>query len=401
MKKYLIVMISVATFIFNSCGNVENQNTETGVEAQSETEKGEESKSNVEVVDYVTSISDLGDFSNYFFNSLLAEESLFSIKDLNGNVGFINSNGEIVIEPKYLGAMPFSEGLAFVVDQNNERYYIDVDENIVIDNVDGLKLGIGDKFENGNAIVALYDTEGESIQNNNYVIDKSGIAVLRPTGDGQYFWKVDNNAYATGAQYNTFVCDKLVDISGNEIDNSKYENFNQDKIFKLDNLDFYFIVDEATGLYAVYDKEKGKAVTDYIFTQFSDEYGIYPLGQTSDGKYIFVNLKGETILNVSDIYPTGVVADVINEDQVVINFNDGNTVKLIDFEGNLIKDTDFTHISYFIDGLAIIIKKDKYGYCNENLSEVLEAVYDSVTFAYDGSGLIVKDGILYKFQLEE
>ncbi len=219
--------------------------------------------------------------------------------------------------------------------------------------------------------------------------------------ENQYYWKVDDNTYALGSQDNTFVCDKLVNISGNELDISKYENYNKDNIFKLKNSNFYYILDESTNLYAVYDIEKSTVVTEYIYTQFSEDYWKYTLGQTSEGKYIFINSQGEIILDVSSIYPTGVIADVINDEFVVVNFFDGNTVKLLDFNGNLIKDTEFTHISFFIDGLALIMRNDKYGYCNENLNEVLDAIYDSVTFAYDGTGLIVKDNVLYKFQIQD
>ncbi len=144
MKKYLLILITAQVIIFSSCGNEANINTQNENDIALEEDKISENETEVENVDYVTSIVEIGDFANYSFNSLLANEGLYTIKNSEGNVGFINSEGEIVIEPKYIGAMPFSDGLAFVVDQDNGRYYIDANENIVIDNADGLNLAMGD-----------------------------------------------------------------------------------------------------------------------------------------------------------------------------------------------------------------------------------------------------------------
>ncbi len=397
MKKYLITIIAATTILFSSCSTDETVSNNQEKSAEEEANDSAEH----ETVDYTTTVSKIGDFSNYDFRSLLKEEDVFSIVDANGNIGYISTDGEILIEPKYVGAMNYSDGLVFVVDQEDNRYYIDMEENIVIDNVEGLKFGIGDNFENGYAAVALYDSDNEVVQRNNYVIDKSGEIILRPTDQDQYFWKVDDNAYAFGPDYLSFNCEKVLDLEGNELDLSNYENYNQDTIFYLEEADFYYTVDESTGLYAVYDFEKGEAVTDFIYSKFSSDYGKNVLAITPENKYIFLDNTGEIFLDVSAIYPTGIVSDVIDDEKIVVNFNDGNTVKLIDFDGNVIKDTDFTHISYFIDGIAIVIKDDKYGYCNENLTELLDATYDSVTFAYNGSGLVIKDGILYKFELEK
>ncbi len=396
MKRYLIAIFTATAILFSGCGSDDSTNSdvETGAETQ------ETPESDVDVA-YTTSVTEIGDFKGYDFRSLLEEDGVYSIVDADGNIGYVSADGEILIEPKYVGAMNYSEGLVFVVDKDDNRYYIDMEDNIVIDNVEGLKFGIGDNFENGYAVVALYDSDNEEVQRNNYVIDKSGNVVLRPTDQDQYFWKIDDNAYAFGPEYLTFNSEKILDTEGNELDSSKFENYNQDNVFYLEESDFYYTVDETTGLYAAYDIDKGEASTEFIYSKFSDEYGDHILGLTSEDKYIFLNKKGETVLDVSSIYPTGIVADVIDNDKIVINFNDGDTVKLIDFEGNLIKDTQFNHISYFVDGLAIVIKGNKYGYCNEELTEVLESNYDLVTFAYEGSGLALKDGVLYNFKLEQ
>ncbi len=388
MKRYIVTLVTAAAILFSSCGNEVDVNSPAKIQENTVNDA------------FNINIKEIGDFSKYDFRSLLEEDGVFSITDSDGNIGFLSVDGEILVEPKYVGAMNLSDSLVFVVDQLDNRYYIDLEENIVIDNVEGLRLGIGDNFVNGYAVVALYDSDNEVIQNNTCVIDKNGEVILRPTDQNQYFWKIDDNVYAFGTEYNSFNCEKILDLSGNELDISNFENYDNDNIYYLEEQDFYYILDNTTGVYAVYDNVKGESVTDYIYTSFIGDFGKYPVGLTYDNKYIFINNKGETILDLSTLYPTGVVADVLNDEKIVVNFNGDNTVKLIDFDGNLIKDTDFTHISYFIDGLAIVMIGDKYGYCNEDLIEVLEPIYDAVTFAYDGSGLLVKDGILSKFTLE-
>jgi len=54
--------------------------------------------------------------------------------EINGKWGYINGNGEVVINPVYEGAFEFSDGRA-LVQLNGKWGYIDRDNNIVVDAV--------------------------------------------------------------------------------------------------------------------------------------------------------------------------------------------------------------------------------------------------------------------------
>ncbi len=74
-----------------------------------------------------------------FDNHKKFSEGLYGgeIDNGNGNMGYINTEGETAILPKYEDVYPFSEGLAFVVEENDSDdipYFIDKKGNKVIEN---------------------------------------------------------------------------------------------------------------------------------------------------------------------------------------------------------------------------------------------------------------------------
>ncbi len=48
-------------------------------------------------------------------------DDVYIIKDSDNKYGFIDTNGNIIIEPEYGAVLPFSEGLAVVFDENGTR----------------------------------------------------------------------------------------------------------------------------------------------------------------------------------------------------------------------------------------------------------------------------------------
>lgn len=102
-------------------------------------------------------------------------DGMLYIKDEDGNIGFINTKGEVVIEPKYSNTGNFSEGLALVGMQNEDEddgnYQI-----LIIDKKGETKFkfkdgwyGISNAFKDGfivvrddNDRVLFVDTKGEA-----------------------------------------------------------------------------------------------------------------------------------------------------------------------------------------------------------------------------------------------
>lgn len=51
-------------------------------------------------------------------------EGMLAIEDEDGKVGYVNTKGEVVIQPKYEEGAPFNEGLALVVKKGNDKWKV-------------------------------------------------------------------------------------------------------------------------------------------------------------------------------------------------------------------------------------------------------------------------------------
>lgn len=71
-------------------------------------------------------------YRDYFNNNTGSFNSGLAVFEINHKFGYVNTNGEIVIEPQYLCAFDFSEGLAMVVNDNSKCGFIDSYGELVI-----------------------------------------------------------------------------------------------------------------------------------------------------------------------------------------------------------------------------------------------------------------------------
>ena len=154
------------------------------------------------------------DGNNVFVNNIKLyqyeeekELDLYPFVDEEGRYGYIDSSGEVIIEPQYGYANFFSEGMAFVVIDEKGAYINEKGE--VITSGDYF---YGDSFCNGLAVVYYYDIKGnEEDDEISAVINKDGKEVLR-----------DKYDYVT-TEYNGFIVaekdnkETLYDVNGNEI----------------------------------------------------------------------------------------------------------------------------------------------------------------------------------------
>lgn len=102
-----------------------------------------------------------------------------SLNTYDARDGFINKQGQIVIDPKFTNAGNFAEGLAVVADDKpnkntqayfNKKAFIDVNGNIVTPFFDR-----AENFSDGLALVTINGLDG--------YVDKNGILVIRPNFD--------------------------------------------------------------------------------------------------------------------------------------------------------------------------------------------------------------------------
>jgi hypothetical protein len=343
-----------------------------------------------------------------------------------GKWGYINIDGEIVIEPTYLYASKF---------ESNDR-----------------------------AIVVTNVIEGrDSLTMKNGVINKLGEYVIEPAYD---LINVYNNGFYVAMNFNSdqITSTKILDKNGFIVFDSiqydeKYLSFSVDEY--IDNNELYIFSVEETKYHKTcgYMKVDGEIVIEPIFSDcgpFSvDGFAYASPGYENSGmdlggsnsNYGYINLKGEFVIKPNEnwseaVFILGDEDRTFNEGYALVydlalekvyfidktgknvfgsvfddadNFIDGvarvwlengksgyqMTYKIasIDVNGNLLSDyvvynydVDFGNwVGDEVNGMIIFAKNSKIGYMDSNMSVVIEAKYDYIDFGYT-SGNFSSDG---------
>ncbi|WP_051199647.1 WG repeat-containing protein [Butyrivibrio fibrisolvens] len=187
----------------------------------------------------------------------------------NPKYGYMNIDGEVVIEPQFSYAELFSEeGLAAVRDDEGKWGYIDTEGNLVIPQVYDFTLG----FDAGFALVEKEHDE--------YYIDITGRKVLDIDGgvnkEGFTYISNDEGKYA------------CIDLKGNQI--TDYI-FDRTILFKNG-----YACGCVNGLYGCIDKT-GEFVIEPSFEYIGDfsDFGI-ALAKGKDGLYGYINIKASCMI---------------------------------------------------------------------------------------------------------
>ncbi len=130
-------------------------------------------------------IDEIMDFSNYTIFENEEKQYLYLVKDQKNNLyGFIDVDGNFIIPPKYYSALNFNNGLACVND-GFKWLYIDVNDNVVFDNINGKNITKINNFYNNVVPVSINNIEGD------YILNKEGDILLSPNNIPYYYWHTD------------------------------------------------------------------------------------------------------------------------------------------------------------------------------------------------------------------
>lgn len=252
------------------------------------------------------------------------------------NSGYIDKKGNVVIpikERKDRGN--FSEGLATIRLENNKYCYINKQDEIVINDIEGK----AEIFHNGIAPVSI---DGEAF----YAIDKTGKKVFlnKPYKfyeyiDKYFFVRNENRKYG------------VLDMQGNII-----IPFNYDGIGYSEG---GFMVYEKSAKGWKYINTKGESLFSGMFDEarpFSDELAAVK----KNDKWGYINTKGEIVIPMQ--YDRAF--DFVNGYAYIQMYDKGYTV--INKQGNQI--SSFTKYSDFrwvnSEGLYVVQLNDKWGYAD-------------------------------------
>ncbi|MGD1930473.1 MAG: WG repeat-containing protein [Leptolyngbyaceae cyanobacterium] len=292
------------------------------------------------------------------------KDSLFKVNE--GEVwGFIDSNGNAIVEPRFKEVTDFSEGLAAVKSVWDGRWgYIDASGSIVIEPV----FNFATPFSEGRAVVTVDGNQG--------LIDKSGEYVLPPT-----FKKITKFS-----QERAFVLVKdnwqLVDESGRYVTQN---SFKQVRGFR-EGLAVFTGFNDDYDIQGYIDREGSISILagddfsiDIEGIGFS--YGRAPVyrlrtnllsilwGRPSRRVYGLINNAGELIIPLK--------YELIDIDSPCRAITIANSqYGVIDLEGNVVVQNHYNYIGDFSEGLALIQRNpgDKYGYIDGHGRLIIEPI---------------------------
>lgn len=308
--------------------------------------------------------------------------------------GYLNEQGEVVIEPTYIMANVFADGILRTSLSPGTYCYVDKQGNVLISEVEGKTIAVADIFRDGYAVVSLSD-------NQYYVIDQTGKVVLSP-GDASYQYRnlggglfartaaadapAGKGATVTGAgvtkviktdasmPYGDSICDLQCDKEG---------------------IGFYSL---DGNLYGIWNHEKPETEPRYQQPQnlFSNGMAVVT---TAENSLWVIDEKGACLLDLSKTYPELVRNSVGLVDQGVLaaELSTADTVSILPLDGSKPIHTAYDSIAAFHEGVAVSGKDGLYGYIDRNGQEILPTTYKVASTIENGVGFLVDGTDIFRF----
>jgi len=294
----------------------------------------------------------------------------YALIEVDGLWGYMDMNGEIIIEPKYemdtwAGFEPdyyfdekynFSEGLAAVC-LDGKIGYIDINGEEVIPFV----FDEAYMFEDGQARVFVKNSSGNYCYG---VIDTAGNWVISPEWDS--IWKLENGTY------NVYTGDKegVIGRNGEQIMDAVY--------------DWIYYDGELNGYIFRIDGEEGVLYSDGNTIMDYDDDGIvadsYPIGNGYREFRSADPVVGDYRLGViaanGDVIAEPVYSEVGYCSGEMINVCKDDKWGYIDTEGNVVVDFIYDNAWDFCGGIAAVELDDKIGFIDVEGNVVLDFVWN-------------------------
>lgn len=275
-------------------------------------------------------------FSDKYFADIdVYSEGKFAAQDLiSGLWGYIDTEGNWVIEPQYYGACPFLEGLACVKNSSGLFDFIDESNNVVFtlapdEKICYSKLGAG--FYNGQCIISYNDGDLHKI------VDKNGNTIK----DGIPFF----DGYAAFAQGLAF--DDVIVSSTGELYDYEFNLLYDCRVEKA-NGEYFLVSDQK--LFGIFDVtsahviDKNGNVAFYLsdledFPTFENADLKTAMSQKTNHLIISRTINGIQTCAVYDMTGKKVVdykykTIVILDDNLMLVTNNADNIGIVDFEGN-------------------------------------------------------------------
>lgn len=259
--------------------------------------------------------------------------------------GFINSSGEVVINPIYKNANNFSDGLAKVTSINGESFVINTMGEIIFKLQSNIYLNYENgfsSFRSGNKF-GFINNKGEVVIEPKFDLvvsgfNKEGFAIIK-----------ENKRYGT------------INISGEYIIKPKYLSISKYKehVLSVTNVNY------KSGVIDKYDK----IVIEFKFesiAEFSEGLACF----SEKDKCGFINKNGEVVIEPKYHslwgFHNGLSAFTLAPDE---------PFGFIDKNGNIKIENKYQTVGDFCDELAVFTNDDLSGYINKEGEEIIKNVF--------------------------
>ncbi len=414
MRKFRSSVILLALFIMVSCSrNVETdvKNTETSEDINEDiTEDTDKNK---------YKITYLRDFEGYELGFNLDNyDDIYQIVDENQKIGFIDSNGNMIVKPQYNSAYQYGD--IILVSNNENSYFVNFKGEVVLDNIKGRKMatavGIDEDIGDEYFIVGLYNDDG-SVENKNYIVDSKGN--IKYETEENYgiapFLDARGVCYVVSmdADFNSYDKVEFIMFDGSPVPESDVEKytdiFNNYMTYNKTFPDGTYFVSEGKDDYdfnksAIANKQSGELITGFDFRastvqMVGKNFVVEKFDESDNVSLCIIDNKGNVVKSLEEVQYYKEINSLGNYFSLSF-YNEG--VIIFDENGNVAKETNYDSVYKELTG-TIKIKNNyenpKYGYLSDNLVEMLPPEYDEVTEIYNNTALVVKDNKLYRFDI--
>ncbi|NNE45226.1 MAG: WG repeat-containing protein [Rhodothermales bacterium] len=281
---------------------------------------------------------------------------------LDGEWGFINSNGRMVIEPDFRSAGSFSEGLAPV--RSSSRFgYIDRTGEYAIEP----RFEYAEPFSDGVAAVRIDGRWG--------YIDKNGSVVINPTfvNAGPFS---DDRAFVRTAEYDWEYIDSDGEIVRTSetprLDNHEYTTFSEGVALYEGSDDSYGFIDRDGNPVIPAQYASARAFSEgKAAIKISDRWGFIDRQKKTviSPKYISAGSFGNKLAPVRD---------------------GGNSWGYVDATGTMVIQPSYEDARSFNDGVAAVMMNQKWGYIDRDGNQLVATEFDEVSDFENGMGRVVR-----------
>ncbi|NLM06987.1 MAG: WG repeat-containing protein [Tissierellia bacterium] len=334
--------------------------------------------------------------------------------------GYINSDGKLIIEPKYKNKNYFNEGFVFLINESGELEVFNeygkrsFEKAIKEIKNEGYNIGLAPGInKSGRAVLNLTNKKGEKVKRailnrrgtwSYFPIEDMSIAVSEIYPDVFKLYKINMGENSTMS---------LVDSKGNKVDKISDDVY---KVFPYSN-DIDVIV-KKSGLYGLADTKIGYIIEPFKYLKIdkinSKElryFGYFV--ETVEKKGNKEKVYKEVILDENG-RPVKFYVDKkferlsISTSSPSKNFRFGVNVRgysavIIDINGDVVRETEWDEITEFSGDVGIYKLGDLYGFTDTDGRYISSASYDYAKMLDLNKAFVEKDGetFILNFKVEE